>query len=344
LHLLYGPDDYSATREADALAHRLSGGATTLVRLDGQSTGWNALREACLTMPLFSPVQVVLVRGLLGAWSGRAEGGGKGASGSRPTAAEFAAFVASMPETAQLILVEGDLPATNRYLKELTGLGRDAAAVHAFKVPQGGERQRWIVKMVQARGGTIDPPAATLLAERADADLWSVANVIEKLLAYTAPAHRIGVEAVDLLVPMSEEASAFDLVDAVCSRDPRDVRRAIDLTDRLLAAGQAPEQILALLGARIRDLLLLTAGLGEGLAAAEVGARAGWSPGRLAHVQRARGQFSAEELAGAQGLLVAADLALKSRQTHERPQVLLLTVLAIAQRRAGRELEDALAL
>jgi DNA polymerase III delta subunit len=343
LHLLYGPDDYTVTTEAQALIAHLAGGDSgAVVRLDGATVTWAALQEACLTMPLFAPAQVVLARGLLGAWTGRGEGGKVAAS--RPSPAELAAFVRGMPDAAHLILLEGDLAANNRYLKELSGLDRRMAAVRAFAVPQGADLRQWIARRVQARGGTIEPAASSLLAERAGAGLWAVANEIDKLLAYTAPACRIATGDVEVLVPASEEASGFELVDAVGSRDPRDLRRVVDLTERLLAAGQAPEQVLALLGVRVRDLLLLAAGQQEGLTASEVGARAGWNPGRLAHLQRARNQFSARELANAQALLVAADLALKSRPAHERPQVLLLTVLAIAQRRPSGELEVALAL
>ncbi|HWE62166.1 MAG TPA: DNA polymerase III subunit delta, partial [Chloroflexota bacterium] len=279
LHVLHGPDDYSIAATVAALIAEHGGADGYVTRLDGASCAWTNLREACFTMPLFASAQVIVVRGLLGAWSGRGEGG---KAGAKPAPAEFASFVQQAPETLQLILHEGELTAANRYLKELSALPAAQTRIRAFPLPLGPARQRWISQIVRERGGSIDAGALALLAERRSGALHGLALEIDKLLSYTAPQLAIRRPDVELLVAEAEETSGFDLVDAVSHRQ---AARVVELMQRYLAAGQAPEQILALLGARIRDLVLLAAAAAEGVSDTTVQARAGWTPGRLAHLQ-----------------------------------------------------------
>jgi DNA polymerase III delta subunit len=160
------------------------------------------------------------------------------------------------------------------------------------------------------------------------------------LLAYTAPLHGISSDDVELLVADVQEARGFDLVDAVAAKQ---AARVVDLTDRLVTAGQAPEQLFALISARVRDLCLLASAREEHVQLDAVMAQAGWQPWRLKQLERSLSRFTMEELRAAQSMLVAADLALKSRPSHERPLVLLLTLLALTQRGNPITLERALA-
>lgn len=337
LHLLYGPDDYSANAAATALV-REHGADDFATRLDGQSVSWSSLREACFTMPLFATSHVLVLRGLLGAWTGRGDGGGK-ASG-KPSPADFAAFVGTLPASTHLILLEGELTAANRYLKELTQLPPSVAAVRPFPALQGVASGHWIAARVREGGGTIAADAVAALVERGGGDTRRLANAIQALLTYTAPQRAIAVRDVETLVPAGDDATGFALVDAISSRQSA---RVVDLVDRLLAGGQAPEAILALLGVRIRDLTLLAAAGEEGIDSGTLQSRSGWTPGRFAHLQRARRDFSPAELRDAQAVLVSADTALKSRPTHERPTIVLLAILSIVQRRDASELAAALA-
>ena len=333
LHLFHGPDDYSSARAAAELVRSHGGeGAAQVTRLDGAGISWPSLRETATTMPMFALAQIIVVRGILAAWTGKGDVAAKGAG--KPSPADLARFAHALPETTQLILLEGDLPVTNRYLKELSAAGA-AVRVRVFPPLNGPALEGWVNRTVGERGGSIEAAAAALLVGRAGANLQGLAMEIEKLLAHTAPGGAIGRRDVDALVPASEESSAFKLVDAVGGKQPAVV---VDLAERLLGAGQAPEQLLALMGTRIRDLLLLHTGRLEGLDAGTVGSRVGWSPGRVAALQRSQRDFTLAELREAQSVLVATDAALKSRPAHERPTLTLLALLTLAQRRGAAEL------
>jgi DNA polymerase III delta subunit len=336
LHLIYGTDEFGTAEAVQALQATFHGdrAAQTGARIDGALSAWLTVREACASLTLFSELQVVVVRGMLAAWAGRGEGQAAKQSSSRPTPAEFAHFVTEMPPTTELVLHEGDLSVTNRYLKELTALPPASSHVQNFAVPKdGADRDTWVTmrlgEIVERRGGSIDGRAARLLAQRCGGDLLAASNEVDKLLSYTAPLNSIFVQDVEELVADNAETRAFDLVDAVAGRQ---APRTVDLSDRLFAGGQAPEQVLALVGSRIHDLTMLAAARRERVSAEALVARTGWQPWRLRQLERSLGTYADDDLVSAQQILVAADLALKTRPSHERPLVALLTLLALARR------------
>jgi DNA polymerase III delta subunit len=178
------------------------------------------------------------------------------------------------------------------------------------------------------------------LAQRVGGDLLQASQEIDKLIAFTAPLYGITLADVELLVADVSEIRAYELADAVTSKQ---AARVVDLTDRLLADGQAPEQLLAVVGGRIRDLSLLASARAEGVSSDRVATAAGWQAWRLRQLERSLGSFTRSELIRAQEVLVVTDLALKTRPTHERSVVALLAVLAIAQRAEPRALTAAFA-
>ena len=340
LYLMYGTDDYRAQAEAETAARAAlpAGELGGMIRLDGSAVSWEAVRSACANQSLFSTVQVVLVRGLLGRWAGKGEDTG---AANRPAAAEFAAFAGGLLERAHLVLSEGELRADNRYLKALTGLGPERVCIKNFAKLKDAALVDWIVRETRAREGTIDAGAAELLAARLPESVALVSQEIDKMLCYTAPERRITREHVTLMVAEAEGSNVFALIDAISAKQ---AARVAELTSTLLDAGQAPEQLLALMVGRIRDLLLLATGQLDGVSPTEVAAAAGWSDGKRYQTTRTRGDFTLAQLLDAHRLLLAADHALKSRPAHERSMVMLLTFLTIAQRTESAALAEALPL
>jgi DNA polymerase-3 subunit delta len=340
LYLMYGSDDFRAQAEALASARAVlpDGDLGGLIRLDGSSVNWEAVRSACANQSLFSTVQVVLVRGLLGRWTGKTEDAGPA---KNPTAAEFTAFALALPESTHLILIEGELRADNRYLKAISGLSSEQARVQNCVRLKDAALVKWIIEETRARGGRIDAESAELLARRVSESTALVSHEIDKLLCYTAPDGRIGREHVERLVAEPESTNVFALIDEIAGKQ---AARVAELLTSLLDAGQAPEQLLALMVGRVRDLLLLTTGQQEGVSAAEIATAAGWSDGKRYQITKARGDFTLAQLLDAHRLLLATDHALKSRPVHERNLVMLVTFLTIAQRTESAALAEALPL
>jgi DNA polymerase III delta subunit len=340
IYLMYGSDDYRAQAEAEAAARAAlpEGDLGAITRLDGASVTWEAVRSACANQSLFSMVQAVLVRGLLGRWAARSD---DGAGANRPAAPAFAAFAGTMAETTHLILLEGELRVDNKYVKALTALGPELARVKNYARLKDAALVEWIVREARSRGGRIDGDAAELLAARLPESAAQVSQALDKLLCYTLPDGRIARDHVAKLVAEPEGTNVFALIDAIAAKK---AARVAELTTALLHAGQAPEQLLALLASRVRDLLLVTTGQAEGVTAAEVAAVAGWSDGKRYQITRSRADFTLAELLDAHRLLLAADHALKSRPAHERELVMFVTFLTIAQRTESAALAEALPL
>lgn len=293
---------------------------------------------ACANQSLFSSTQIVLVRGLLGRWGGRGE---EGSGSGRPPAAEVAAFVSGLSPDTHLILLEGELRADNRYLKALAALSPEQGRVQQFARLKDAALRDWLAREARARGGSLDPDAADLLAARVPDSLALASQELDKLLCYAAPSGRIIREHVLELTVEPEGQQIFALIDAIGAKQ---AARVVELLHTSEAAGQAPEQLLALLAGRIRDLLLLATAQIEGVPPAQVAANAGWSDGKRYQVTKSRAEFTLAELADAHRLLLAADHALKSRPAHERSTVILTAFVTIAQRADSAALAEALPL
>jgi DNA polymerase III delta subunit len=343
LTVFYGSDAFGLQSAMDRLLAE-GGDAQSVLRFEGSTIAWQALREACGARSLFAEQQRLVVKDLLNTWSARADGAGaKGTA--KPTPSEFAVFATVLPDTTDLVLIEPDLSGTNRYLKPLLSLDAGVARLREFSVPKElARRETWaadsIREMVEGRRGSIDHRALHALAQRCGPDLQRASSEVDKLLCYTAPLYSIGVADVEALVADTTETKAFDLVDAVCAKN---VVKVVDLAERLLSDGQAPEQILAIVSSRVRDLCLLVHAKSERVSNNTVATACGWSPYRLSQLERALAFYSLDDLHNTQAMLVSADLALKSRPSHERASLTVLTLFAAARRSDAAELATAFA-
>lgn len=178
---------------------------------------------------------------------------------------------------------------------------------------------RRLEEAAAAAGATFEPGAAELLVELAGSDLGVLEGEVAKLAAFVGPGQPISVGAVHELVAgragAAGDLSVFGWVDAVAER--RAPEALVGLS-RLLAAGEEPLRLLALLARQIRLVWSAKALAGRGAGAQEIGERlvprARFLVPKL--LAQARG-FSEARLAQAHEALVQADLALKSSPASE---------------------------
>src|SRR4051794_33437703 len=94
--------------------------------LDGAKLGFIELRAACDTVPFLAPVRLVIVEGLLARLAPAPQGGARPAGGGRNRAAadeEWAGlpgYAAAMPETTQLVLLDGAINERSSLVTALT--------------------------------------------------------------------------------------------------------------------------------------------------------------------------------------------------------------------------------
>ncbi|HET8569584.1 MAG TPA: DNA polymerase III subunit delta, partial [Candidatus Limnocylindria bacterium] len=188
---------------------------------------------------------------------------------------------------------------------------------------------RWIVARAALRGVDLAPGAVAELAAAVASDTERVDHELAKLAAY-AGGERVEADAVRALVPGAIEADVFRLTEAVVRRDHR---AAIATLERLLADGQAAQQILALLVWQFRVLLFASAMKGREDAERMAKAIRASSPNALLRWQAQARRVDRKQVTRAYEALYATDLAIKqgrvSGTTREESDALALTLCVL---------------
>ena len=294
------------------------GGALGLTRIDARSDPVDAITMAGQSQGLFAAVderQVVLVEhaeALLG-----------------PD------FLASFPSESALVLVSVEA------LKVSRGRGRARAKTGAtadLSLPDavqelGGRVERierlapfevkgWIGARARLHKVSLQPDAVDALAFALGPDTERIENEVQKLGAYAngAPVTAADVRA---LVSGAIESDIFELTKAVVRRSHRE---AVPLLERLLAEGNAPQQILALLLWQFRVLLFASRSPSNQDAEKIAKAIRSSSGAIFRYVQHARG-VSQADITRAYESLYATDISIKTGRADSDEAALLLCVL-----------------
>ncbi len=296
---------------------RLSG-ALGLTRIDARSDPADAITMAGQSQGLFASVderQVVLVE--------------------HAEALTSADFLASFPDDSALVLVAVEALRTGR----TRGRGRaKPGAPSELSLPDavqeiGGRAQRierllpfevkgWIGARARLHKVALQPDAIDALAYALGPDTEHIENELRKLGAYANGA-AVTEEDVRALVGGAIESDIFELTKAVVRRSHRE---AVPLLERLLAEGNAPQQILALLLWQFR-VLLFASRSPSNQDAEKIAKAIRSSPGAIfRYVQYARG-VSQGDITRAYEALYATDISIKTGRADSDEAALLLCVL-----------------
>lgn len=127
----------------------------------------------------------------------------------------------------------------------------------------------WLKKRVETKGGQISNDAVAMLMAYTAEDLWQLDQEIDKLANLKLgqsdnPKEGFKIEMADvkLIVQGSFSEHIFALIDAIGERNKS---RAIKLFEEELLAGQAPEQILAMILRQYKMILSVRDGLERGI-------------------------------------------------------------------------------
>jgi DNA polymerase-3 subunit delta len=221
--------------------------ASNTTVLDGRKTSLAEVTAACDTVPFLSAHRLVIVEGLLS----RLGGAGRGRRSGGPSAEAaawlpLAEYVAGMPPSSHLVLVDGEVAGGNPLLGALKGKGdiRELRALPARAVSD------WVRRRAQSLGLTLTPGAVRLLAEFVGNDLWTMAGELEKLSLY-AGGRPVGEDDVRALVTAVRETSVFALVDAIVEGRST---AAVRLLRQMLRQESGALRILAMIQRQLRHL------------------------------------------------------------------------------------------
>src|SRR5262249_54727241 len=136
--------------------------------LDAQKAGAPGIVAVSRTLPMMGRRRLVVVRGI----DGLRESVGMD---------ELLAYVAAPAPQTVLVLLAGErIDARTK----LFGALKKRGALVGFEPPRERELYSFILAEARARGASIEPPAARLLADIVGADLGALAQAIEKLVLY----------------------------------------------------------------------------------------------------------------------------------------------------------------
>jgi len=254
LHIFWGTDSFSLREALQDLRSRLDEDghlwANTVV-LDGRRLRFQDLMEACDAIPFLGRHRLVVVERLLARF--QPEGGRQPSLGPWEALPEY---VRRMPSHAHLVLVEEEIAPQNPLWRALHTLGER----RHFPPLEGEALLQWLAQRSRRLGLRLTHKAARLLVELLGHDMWALASELEKLAVF-ARGETVKEAQVRELVSAARAVGVFQLVDAVGEGRALE---AVALLHRLLAQGEEPLHLLALLQAHYRRLLLARELLAQG--------------------------------------------------------------------------------
>jgi DNA polymerase-3 subunit delta len=288
----------------------------------------------CQTVPFLGSHRLVIVHGLLGRFQQR------GRSRTRRRAANeedegalgpwqrFVDALPALPETTALVLLDGDVSAKNPLLEAL----RRHAKPREFKPLAQSDVAAWINRRAASYGVSLQARAVATLAVLVGNQLWTLDSELRKLATYANGAP-VTEEDVRALVSLARDPSVFAMADAVIEGRARD---AVDLLQRLLSEGEAPQLLLAMIARQYRLLLLAKELLERRVRAPEISAQLGVQGFVIQRLLQQAPLYTLDGLRQAYRKLLDADLSVKRGQMDDESalQLLIFELAALAATRA----------
>ena len=274
VHLLYG-DSFLVPRRLDELI--VQAGASDVLdanrhRLIGPQTKPGELLSMCNALPFMDDHRLVIVEGLLGTAESQGRGRRRGSSGDSGVAGQWQVLgdaIPQMPDTTVLVFTDGPIGANNPLLRML----RPMAQVEELSAPTGEALARWVKSTAETKGSPISPSAIRSITDLVGADLWTLAQELEKLVLYCW-GREIQEADVGEMVSQVREASIFAAVDAMIDGRPG---VALRLLHRLKEDGRDALYIISMVERQLRLLALARDHLDRGLPQSELRGRLGTS-------------------------------------------------------------------
>ena len=251
-YIFHGADEFARAETLAEFRRRL--GPPDMVdlnttHLEGASLSLSELRHACDAIPFLAERRLVIVTGLLTRLSPQKD---KELSATQKKyLSALADYLPNLPPTARLVLVE-NIPLPSQHPILQLAQQEERGFVKRFDPPQQQALPKWIKQRVLEHGGEIERQAANQLTNVIGADLRLLDQEIAKLVTYTNAERPITTSDVEAIVPYTQTAIVFDLVDALGHRDGRTAAQALH---RLLEAGDHPMGLLAMIVRQFRLLI-----------------------------------------------------------------------------------------
>ena len=315
IYLLYGDDDFTIEEALVSLRNEVGLPDVRDVNTAAfdASVSLAEMMATCDTVPFLADKRLVIVRGLLTRFERDRPSRSRSKSDSATVGLGewegLSEYLERVPETTDLVFVDGALAASNPLLKAV----QPHVNSRLFSRPNPTDLWQWIRTRVASLGADIEPNAVDELAETIGSDLRVLAGELEKLALYRTGTP-IRHEDVLEMVSYTRDANIFATVDAILEGRFTAAARMVHL---ILGSGGSPGYLRAMLSRQVR-LLILAKDLGaRRVPAPECGKRLGLSGYPLRKTMEQERKFRPEQLVMVHRRLMEADLRIKSSSLEE---------------------------
>ena len=274
IFLVYGSDDLSATRKADAIADALcppaeqAFGLETINPEGGDKpaeevcTILRNVMEALLTPPFLGGNKTVFLRGA--PFFNPMTEPGKFESVKTEVARLVDLLKAGLPEGVSFILLTDSVNKTTTFYKMFKSLGE----VHSFDEPEKDREAEEdfiprVEKLLAEKKVAMPRPVFNAFLDRTGYRLRHVEMEIEKLSLYLGDRNTATLEDILLMVAPIRESKFYEFADVFCSGD---LAKTLRMMNRMFAQRESPVGLIISLQNRLREIVVLSDCLKRGWA------------------------------------------------------------------------------
>jgi DNA polymerase-3 subunit delta len=257
----------------------------------GEETQAADIINAALTAPMLAPRRLIVVKNIQQMKPGQLN--------------KLSAYTAHPSPTTVLVLIGDKLENRRAWVSSLESI---CTVVRFYPLYERGAVS-WIQSRVKEAGYRISPEATQTLLEFSGNELATLANQLEKLFAYTASEKRISPEDVELVAGRVRQHNIFELVEAIGNKR---LEQALRILAKILAQGESPLAVLALISRQLRRIWRAKHMLAQGDSWDSIGRKLGLRQFFLKGFGTQVKCFSLPELESAFRHLLITDVRLKS--------------------------------
>lgn len=305
VYLLCGDEPYLRRQCRDKLVAAMipEGDAMNLAHFEGKGIDERELMRLSDTMPFFSDYRVIVV-----------EDSGMFASSGHDG---LAAYMKEIPETSCLIFSESETDKRNKLYKAVSSAGYIAT----LNVPPDKQLVTWLAGMIRREDKQIRESTLDYFMSLVAHDMNSLANEMEKLIAYVGERPYIERADVDAVCSVFVENRIFDMIHAVSERDQA---RALRLYEDLVTLKEPAMRILFLINKQMAQLLEIRELQAEGYPAPVIAEQTGQRDFIVRRSMALGKNFSLEELKENFEFGLEMDAAVKSGRIKDSAAVELM--------------------
>ena len=294
LILLYGQESYFIDEGLQAISNavvRPEDRDFNLTQFQGRDFKPIDVVEQARTFPIFSERRLVIVKNVHEASADQLEG-------------LLSYLEDPVPETVLLLTAE-KIDARRKFFQLLKKTGK----VIEFKKIYENQLPSFVRDLAKSFNVTLTGGALKLFCKRVGTNLVEVQGELEKLVGYLGDRDLAEESDVAAIVSDTRIESVFDLTDALGRGDSS---TALILLDRLLAEGQAPLMVLAMMTRHFRQMWKISELTAQKVPQNELPRRVGASPYFLKGLMQQASRFESRHYRYVFSQFLATDLALKS--------------------------------